>query len=160
MQIGNKTDQSPNKIEEQMGRDGRLITTPPQLNLLCITQQSFRRIVDQYLWQYAINNDDGEHRDSGTASSCPQPDCTSGSPPAASADEVANTLANKKHKLNEDKVVDVPDDDNVSRLYPHLCRALGLDDGFDPTNPSVRKSLVALLTKLNRSFSTEYELVI
>jgi hypothetical protein len=116
--------------------------------------------VDQYLWQYAINNDDGEHKDSGTASSRPQPDCMPGSPLAASADEVANTPANKKRKLNEDEVVDVPDDDNVSRLYPHLCQALGLDDGFDPTNPSVRKSLVALLTELNRLFSTEYELVI
>ncbi len=73
---------------------------------------------------------------------------------------MANTPANKKRKLNEDKVVDVPDDDNVSRSYPHLCQALGLDDGFDPTDPSIRKSLVALLTKLNCLFSTEYELVI
>ncbi len=39
--IGNKTKQSPNKIEEQMGWDGQLITTPPRLNGLRIKQQSF-----------------------------------------------------------------------------------------------------------------------
>ncbi len=36
VQIGNKTEQSPKKIEEQIGRDGRLITTPPRLNGLRI----------------------------------------------------------------------------------------------------------------------------
>ncbi len=32
VRIGNKTERSPNKIEEQMGQDGRLITTPPRVN--------------------------------------------------------------------------------------------------------------------------------
>ena len=98
VRIGIKTEESPNRIEDQRGRDGQLITAPPRMNLLRITQQSFQIIVDQYLWQYTINNDDGdEDKDIGTASSRPQPDCTSGSPPAASADEVANTPpANKK----------------------------------------------------------------
>jgi hypothetical protein len=120
--------------------------------------------VDQYLWQYTIDNDDGdENKDIGTASSRPQPDCTSGSPPAASADEVANTPpANKKRKLNEVlSLTDaMPDDNDVRQLYPHLCRALGLDDGFDPTDSSVRKSTVALLTEINHLLSTEYELVV
>ncbi len=40
---------------------------------------------------------------------------------------MANTLANKKRKLNKEKFVVVPDDDDVSRLYPHLCRALRLE---------------------------------
>ena len=88
------------------------------MNLLCITQQSFRIIVDQYLWKYTIDNDDGdEDKDIGTALSRPQLDCTSGSPPAASADEVANTPpANKKRKLNEVlSLTDamVPDDNDV-----------------------------------------------
>jgi hypothetical protein len=64
VRIGNKNKQSPNRIEDQRGCDGQLITTPPRLNLLRITHQSFRRIVDQYLCQYAINNDDGEDKDS------------------------------------------------------------------------------------------------
>jgi len=165
VRIGIKTEESPNRIEDQRGRDGRLITTPPRMNLLRITQQSFRIIVDQYLWQYTIDNDDGdEDKDIGTASSRPQPDCTSGSPPAASADKVANTPpANKKRKLNEVlSLTDamVPDDNDVRQLYPHLCRALGLDDGFDPTDSSVRKSTVALLTEINHLLSTEYELVV
>ena len=164
VRIGNKSEQSHNKIEEQIGRDGRLITPPPRMNLLRITQQSFRIIVDQYLWQYTIDNDDGdENKDIGTASSRPQPDCTSGSPPAASADEVANTPpANKKRKLNEVlSLTDaMPDDNDVRQLYPHLCRALGLDDGFDPTDSSVRKSTVALLTEINHLLSTKYELVV
>jgi hypothetical protein len=164
VRIGNKSEQSHNKIEEQIGRDGRLIAPPPRMNLLRITQQSFRIIVDQYLWQYTIDNDDGdENKDIGTASSRPQPDCTSGSPPAASADEVANTPpANKKRKLNEVlSLTDaMPDDNDVRQLYPHLCRALGLDDGFDPTDSSVRKSTVALLTEINHLLSTKYELVV
>ena len=94
------------------------------MNLLRITQQSFQIIVDQYLWQYTIDNDDGdEDKDIGTASSCPQPDCTSGSPPAASADEVANTPpANKKRKLNGVlSLTDaMPDDNDVRQLYPHF----------------------------------------
>jgi hypothetical protein len=105
-------------------------------------------------------NDDGdEDKDIGTALSRPQPDCTSGPPPAASADEVANTPpANKKRKLNEVlSLTDaMPDDNDVRQLYPHLCRALGLDDGFDPIDSSVRKSTVALLTEINRLLSTEY----
>jgi len=164
IRIGIKTEESPNRIEDQRGRDGRLITAPPRMNLHRITQQSFRIIVDQYLWQYTIDNDDGdEDKDISTASSRPQPDCTSGSPPAASADEVANTPpANKKRKLNEVlSLTDaMPDDNDVRQLYPHLCRALGLDDGFDPTDSSVRKSMVALLTEINRLLSTEYELVV
>ena len=54
----------------------------------------------------------------------------------------------------------MPDDNDVRQLYPHLCRALGLDDGFDPTDSSVRKSTVALLTEINHLLSTEYELVV
>ena len=44
--------------------------------------------------------------------------------------------------------------------FPIFCRALGLDDGFDPADQSVRKSIAALLTEINSLFSTEYELVV
>jgi hypothetical protein len=51
------------------------------------------------------------------------------------------------------------DDDDVGRLYPHLSRALGeQEDGFDITNPSVGKSMQALLTELTFFFSSDYEL--
>ena len=32
VRFGNKSEQLPNKIEEQMGQDGGSITTPPRLN--------------------------------------------------------------------------------------------------------------------------------
>ncbi len=49
VRIGNKTEQSPNKIEEQTGQDGQLITTPPRLNGIGIKTQSFRRIVEPFI---------------------------------------------------------------------------------------------------------------
>ena len=57
IRIGNKTERSPNKIEEQMGQDGRLITTPPRLNGIGIKTQSFRRIVEPFIWNYLVEND-------------------------------------------------------------------------------------------------------
>ena len=41
VRIGNKSEDSPNKIEEQIGRDKRLITAPPRLNGLALKTQSF-----------------------------------------------------------------------------------------------------------------------
>ncbi len=85
--------------------------------------------------------------------------------PPASAEAVMTTApAKKKCKLNVDddiSLTDRPDDnEEVRQLYPHLCSALGLDDGFDPTSPSIQKSMVALLTEIHCLFSTEFELVI
>ncbi len=54
-----------------MGWDGQLITTPSRLNLMHITTHAFQRKVDQYLWQYAIN-DDEEDEGSDIAKSHPQ----------------------------------------------------------------------------------------
>jgi hypothetical protein len=53
----NKIEQSPNKIEEQMGQDGRLITTPPGLNGIGIKTKSFQRIVEPFIWNYLVEND-------------------------------------------------------------------------------------------------------
>ncbi len=70
--------------------------------------------------------------------------------------------AKKKCKLNDNDDVSLPEapDDNeeVRQLYPHLCSALGLNDGFDPTSPSIQKSMVALLTEIHPLFSTEFDL--
>jgi hypothetical protein len=165
VRIGKKLQQSPNKIEEQMRLDGRLITTPPRLNLLRITTQSFQRIADPYLWQYAIDND-GENKGSSDKAASPplQHPPLGGSPPASAEVAIMTAPAKKKHKLNDDDDVlltDAPDDnEEVRLLYPHLCSALSLDDRFDSTSPSIQKSIVALLTETHRLFSTEFELVI
>ena len=57
IRIGNKTKRLPNKIEEQMGQDGWLITTPPRLNGIGIKTQSFQRIVEPFIWNYLVEND-------------------------------------------------------------------------------------------------------
>ncbi len=76
---------------------------------------------------------------------------------------------NKKPKYNalgedNDNMYALGDDNDnmdkldMAKLYPHLARALGGEDGFDPTNPSVQKSMHCLLTELNHLLSTTYEL--
>ncbi len=89
--------QSPKKIEEQTRLNGWLITIPPWLNLLRITNQSFQRTGDPYLWQYAIDND-GENKGSSDKVSSPplQHPPLEGSPPASA--EVAMTTAPAKKK--------------------------------------------------------------
>ena len=48
----------------------------------------------------------------------------------------------------------------MASSYPFLSKALGVDDGgcFDPTDPSVQKSMRSLLRELNDLLSTTYEL--
>ncbi len=71
------------------------------------------------------------------------------------------TMSNKKHKYN---AITTPGDDNMaecsmSKSYPHLSQALGGEDGcFNPTNPSVQKSMHCLLSELNNLLSLEYQL--
>ena len=48
---------------------------------------------------------------------------------------------------------------DTAKLYPHLLQALGVgEDGFDPTNPSVQKSVHSLLGELNDLLSTTYQI--
>ena len=47
---------------------------------------------------------------------------------------------------------------NMAKSYPYLSRALGGENGFDPTNPSVNRSMCSLLTELDELLSTEYQL--
>jgi hypothetical protein len=46
----------------------------------------------------------------------------------------------------------------MAKSYPYPLRALGGEDGFDPTNPSVKRSMCGLMTELNKLLSTEYQL--
>jgi hypothetical protein len=47
-------------------------------------------------------------------------------------------------------------DVSMDKRYPYLSRALGGEDGFDPTNPSVKRSMCSLMTELNKLLSAEY----
>ena len=53
---------------------------------------------------------------------------------------------------------DMKANSNMAKSYPYLSRALGGEDGFDPTNPSVKRSMRELLKELNELLSTEYQL--
>jgi hypothetical protein len=69
--------------------------------------------------------------------------------------------SNKKRKYN---TITPGDDEDMAKskmakLYPHLLWALGVgEDGFNPTNPSVQKSMHSLLSELNDLLSTTYQL--
>ena len=58
------TDLSPKKIEMRKYRDGRLIVTPPRLNGLRIKQQSFRKLMEPFVWNYILEKDLDEEDDS------------------------------------------------------------------------------------------------
>jgi hypothetical protein len=47
---------------------------------------------------------------------------------------------------------------DMAKLYPHLLQALRGEDGFDPTNPSVQKSIRSLMKELNCLLSDAYQL--
>ncbi len=73
------------------------------------------------------------------------------------------TTSNKKRKYNT--VMVTPGNDNVTQSkpdmaesYPHLSQALRGEDGFDPTNPSVQKSMRSLLKEIICLLSTTYQL--
>ena len=146
IRIGIINDYSPRKIEMQKYRDGRLIVTPPRLNGLRIKQQSFRQFTEQYKWNYILDNnadedhkdeDDGEDDEDG--SDVDSEDNTTSSP----------TTSNKKRKYNTVMgiIIITPGDDdmkanlNMAKSYPYLSRSLGGEDGFDPTNPYVKRSM-------------------
>ena len=165
VRIGNKSEQSPNKIEEQTGRDGRLVTTPPRLRGLGIKRQSFQRIVDPLIWNFIIENND---KDDIIENDMEDNDGVAVALAAAAAAStmtaLASTmtpllyppvLANKKRKM-ENGVSNKYVSSNYSSSYPNLSIALGQEDGFDPTDSTVRKKMRALLAELIDLLSTDY----
>ena len=161
IRIGIINDYSPRKMEMQKYSDGRLIVDPPQLNGLRIKQQSFKQFTEQYKWNYILDkNADEDHKDEDDGeddeddSDVDSEDNTTSSP----------TTSNKKRKYNAVQgiitpcVYDMKANSNMAKSYPYLSRALGGEDGFDPTNPSVKRSMCGLLGELNELLSTEYQL--
>jgi hypothetical protein len=54
IRIGNKTGQSADKIEDQRGRDGRLLTVPPRLNGLGMKCQFFQIDISALIWDMGL----------------------------------------------------------------------------------------------------------
>ena len=142
--------------------DGRLIVTPPRLNGLKIKQQSFRQFTEQYKWNYILldNNVDEDHKDEDDGEDDEDDSDVDSEDNATSSPMTSN----KKRKYNAVQVMITPGDDdmkansNMVKSYPYLSQALGGEDGFDPTNPSVKRSMRELLKELNKLLSTEYQL--
>jgi hypothetical protein len=164
IRIGVNTDLSPKKIEEQMGQDGRLITTPPRLNGIGIKTQSFRRIADPFILNFILENsmDEEDKAPPSLSTSLSSVSSTSLSSSTATTTITSPSSssppapANKKRKLNEGASnVDVSSNDD----YPHLLRALGKEeDGFNPANPTIQKIMRGLLAELIDLLSKDYEL--
>ena len=115
--------------------DGRLIVDPPRLNGLRIKQQSFRKLMEPFVWNYILEKDLDEEDDSsiGEDDSVQSLRKSPTSPPPLTAVSAAAITPVRASSLN---------DNDMSKLYPNLSHALGDDDGFfDPTDPLVDKSM-------------------
>jgi hypothetical protein len=142
------------------------------MNQLQMEQQSFQKLEELLIWNYIVENklddNDNDNDDNLTkgqgggelSSAIPVPTSNNLTPPPPVVAITPLPMGRKKRKLNDiEPSVTFPDDDNVERLYLHLSLALGeQEDGFDITNPSVVKSMQALLTELTNFFSSDYEL--
>jgi hypothetical protein len=158
----------PQKMEMQKENHGQMMVIPPRLNGLQLKQQSFRESMEDFKCNnlLELENNSKENKDKDHDNGTDDEACDGKS----DVDEQSNatsstTTSNKKRKHN---VIDVSElvtsgDDNMVKLdidksYPYLSRALGGEDGYDPTNPSVKRCLCGLLTELNKLLSTEYQL--
>ena len=137
-----------------MGQDGRLITPPPRLNGIGIKTQSFQKIVEPLIWNYLVeNNEDGDNDNDDNDSSNDDDEKNN------IKDGDVACLSSKKRKNCPAVVSTATDksccgDVSMDKQYPYLSRALGGEDGFDPTNPSVKRSMCCLMTELNKLLST------
>jgi len=120
IRIGILHHNSTRKIEEQMGQDGQLITTPPQLNGIGIKTQLFGRIVDPFIWNFILEKDMDEEDKASQSLSTSLSSVSSSSPSSSTATTITSSSsssppvpANKKRKLNEDMSnVDVSSNDD------------------------------------------------
>jgi hypothetical protein len=152
IRIGILETYSPRKVENQKDSDGQMIITPPQLNGLRIKQQSFRQCMKQFKWNYLLEGEEDYKEDDDYND---DDDKVNGIDIA-----ISPTTNNKKRKYNNDCPLSVLPGDHhmansdMAKSYPHLLKALRLEDGFDPTDPHVQKSMRGLLTELNDILST------
>jgi hypothetical protein len=164
IRIGILHHNSPRKIEEQMGQDRQLITTPPRLNGIGIKTQSFGRIADPFIWNFILEKSMDEEDKAPLSLSTSLSSVSSTSPSSSTATTTITSSssssppapANKKRKLNEGASnVDMSSNDD----NPHLLRALGKEeDGFNSADPTIQKIMRGLLKELIDLLSKDYEL--
>jgi len=119
----------------QKDSDGLMIVTPPRFNGLRIKQQSFRQCVEQSKWNYLLEKGEEDHTDEDDGEDDEDDSDVDSEENATSSP----TTSNKKRKYNAVQGIITPGDDdmkansNMAKSYPYLSRALGGEDGFDPT---------------------------
>ncbi len=106
--------------------------------------------MEQYKWNYVLEEEEEDDKDDKDEDNEDEDDKDVDDD--SDVDDKPNTssptTSNKKRKYN---AIMPPSDDNMAecsmiKSYPHLSQALGGEDGFfDPTNPSVQKSMRRLL---------------
>ncbi len=164
IQIGIVNNYSPRKIEMQKHSDGRMIVNPPRLNCIRIKQQSFRQCMEQFKWVFFLEEEDEDNEDDDDEDQEDEDDKDDDDSNVDDKDNASSPTMSKQ-KLKCNAVMVTPGDDDATKSesdmaesYPHLSRALGGEDGFDPANPSVQKSMRSLLKELNCLLSTMYQL--
>ena len=145
LRIGVPSEDTPNKIEQQRDYLGRMITTPPVLDGFEEIQQIFREAIAKYM-------------------DPPVGECLVG-PIVVSP---TSTTQKDRHELPRECVVGpnvsptatTGEDRHELPKYPHIRRALGIEDGavFDPSQSSTNKSMQLLLSELVDIMCTGYEL--
>jgi hypothetical protein len=110
--------------------------------------------VEQSKWNYLLEKEDEEGEDDEDDSK----DDEDGSDVDSKENATSSpTISNKKRKYNAVQGIITPGYDdmkansNMAKSYPYLLRALGGEDGFDPTNPSVKRSMHELLKEGRKS---------
>jgi hypothetical protein len=136
IRIGVINQYSPRKVEMQQNMYGVMI--------IRIKQQQFRQSTEQLVWNTIIEKekDDTDDDTEGDSSDSDNDDSVKDVP-----------VVTPKKKINDAKT-------DMASSYPFKSKALGVEDGgcFDPTDPSVQKSMRCLLRELNALLSTTYEL--
>jgi hypothetical protein len=135
------------------------------LNGIGIKTQSFQRIADPFIWNYLVVNDMEDKDSIGVPENNVEDKDSIGilagpqlTPPGATviSPMMVSKSRNKKQKLNEiTSIGSVPLNDID---YPLLSRALGQEDGFNPSDPTIQKYMRALLAELIDLLSTNYKL--
>ena len=110
----------------QTDSDGQMVITPLQLNGLCIKQQSFRQSVEQYKWNYKLEDNTVEdHKDEDDSKDDDKINKDS-SDVDNKDNAISPTMSDKKHKYNVVMGMVTSGDDNLmakfdmAKSYPHL----------------------------------------
>jgi hypothetical protein len=119
------------------------------------------KLIDPFTWNYIVeNNLEASELRSMIALPLPNNKLSTPALAAMAATISPNLTAHEKCRSEEctPTKIDLISGNDCVESYPSLSLIFGGKNGFDPTDPSVQKSIEILLTKQTDLFSTECEL--